>query len=120
MLTEFPTDQQLHEKKSFLVCLGEFGGTPVWLWKTFLGAVLGIILVASTFIGHWNNLKPIAQYSSEKIGHYFQTLDFSHESKGSIVFFPEGKSLLANIESPQVGEFPSNTLVVPVSGSWTG
>ena len=50
ILSEFPTDQALQDKKSFIVYVGEFLGVPAWLWKTVVGTIVGVILITSFIV----------------------------------------------------------------------
>ena len=86
VLTEFPTNEQLQERKSLLVYVGEFLGAPAWLWKSLAGDIFAVILMVSGAVGHWNNLKPIASYTAKALYSYVASIDFTQPPKGSVVF----------------------------------
>jgi hypothetical protein len=96
ILDTLPGEDEVKAKNSWLVKVGECFGSPAWLWKTLGGAVLAVILLTSTVIGHYNNIKPIAVTTWSHFSTMFQSfvpVDVSDSNPSQfVVVVPEDAS----------------------------
>jgi hypothetical protein len=120
ILTEYPADGQIKARGGFLLRVGELLGAPTWLWKTFSGTVLAVIILISSAIGHYNNLQPIVVHSYEKMALYLQELKpiKSNEHITYVAFVPPEFKMPEPPGQTNYTDFPPGSAVFPVSGSW--
>lgn len=78
ILTERPSDEEIR-KKGFLVKVGEVFGAEQWMWKTWTGIVLAVIVIApqaESIVDFW---RPKVVYSVGQFHDYFRQLKWPLE-----------------------------------------
>lgn len=73
ILTNPPPENEIREK-GFLVKVGEAFGGEEWMWKTWTGVVLAIIIIVPTFQSTLDYWRPKVVYSVTQFSDYFRHL----------------------------------------------
>jgi hypothetical protein len=98
ILTTLPPDAEIR-KKGFLVKVGEVLGAEEWMWKTWTGIVLAVIVIApqaESIVDFW---QPKVVYSARQFHDYFRHLKWPLEPSDDqwLAFVPH--STLPHIKS---------------------
>jgi hypothetical protein len=90
ILTDLPSEQEIRQK-GFLVKVGEAFGVEEWMWKTWIGIILAIIIVAPELQSTVDYWKPKLVYSVSQFSNYFRHLRWPLEPTDDqwIAFIPE-------------------------------
>lgn len=113
-----PTEDEVKAKNSWLVRVGECFGAPAWLWKTLTGTVIAVILLTSTVVGHYNNIKPIVVTTWSQFSNVFQAFTPEATPSDSPHFVAVVPEIHADKSSPNNWDWtavPSSTGVFSLS-----
>jgi hypothetical protein len=122
ILDSLPSAGEVQKKESFLVKLGEIAGAQAWMWKSWKGKVIAIVLVYMFVNGVYDTFKPLALWSYEKVPIYLQACQpYAEEiAKGYIAFVQQPTAQQYPAVVPAMDVLPIGTGLFPVSGSMLG
>lgn len=115
VLTDLPSEREVREK-GFLVKVGEAFGGQEWMWKTWAGIVLAVILIAPKLQSSWDFWKPKLVQTANQFSTYFRHLRWPLDPSDDqwIAFVPD----LA--PPPASTSFPSFRSLTVGSGLFPG
>jgi hypothetical protein len=102
-------------EEGFLVKLGEAFGAQEWMWKSWKGIILAIIILlpaAQAALDFW---VPKAVYASQQFFDYYQHFQFPPPDNHQWIAFTDGALPPAGVQVPLSG-LSAGTGVYPVSG----
>ena len=87
VLTDLPSENQVREK-GFLVKVGEAFGAEEWMWKTWTGVLVAIIIIAPQFQSTLDYWKPKVTYSVGRFYDHFRHLPWPLAPSDEQLFVP--------------------------------
>jgi len=99
ILTEMPSESHVREK-GFLIKVGEAFGAEEWMWKTWAGIILAVIIIVPQIQSTLDYWKPKAVYSASHFAEYFRHLQWPLAPGDTdwVAFVPD-----ANLPPPPTG-----------------
>ena len=118
ILTTRPDDLTI-QQKGFLIKLGEVFTATEWMWRSWKGRIIAIIVICPTAYGIYSFWQPVAIYSYKQASAF---IDYAapDEKREWVAVYPENTELPDSIELPSCGDMPANTGLYPASISGTG
>jgi hypothetical protein len=122
ILTRLPTKEEQEKEGGILIKLGQAFGAQDWMWKSVWGVLLAIIIIPAAAQGVWNFWQPKAIYGFEMVSSYIQTFDPKKqtEDQGFVAFTTQYEKAREDSEKHEAINWPTGSMVVPISGSGLG
>ncbi|MBI3852437.1 MAG: hypothetical protein HY298_19445 [Verrucomicrobia bacterium] len=116
-----PSEKEIGEK-GFLIKIGEVFGLQGWMWKSWQGIVLAILIVPPAVYGVYSFWKPIGQYAYTNFPKYLESFQPPEKSNDNryIAFLPDTQEAIDSKKYKTPDLYPIGTGVFPVSGSKFG
>ena len=113
-----PPESEL-KAKGFLIKIGEVLGVQEWMWKSWGGIVLAVLIVVPAVCGHLSFWKPVAVYSYSQFSQYLATFQPPETTTDNryIAFVEETLKPADSTKERTMDLLPIGTGVFPVSGS---
>ena len=117
-LTTRPTDEAI-QSKGFLIKVGEALGVQEWMWRSFFGVLLAIILIPVAAHGIYDFWKPKIVCAATQFHQYASSYAQPppENTKRWVAFYPPGAPLPELKEPLTITEFPNGTGLYPLSGT---
>lgn len=118
ILTERPPDEAI-QSKGFLVKVGEVLGVQEWMWTSYFGIVLAIILIPVAAMGIYDFWQPKIVCGAEEFQRYAHTYTQPppQNTKRWIAFYPQDTPPPEAEEPLTITHLPIGTGLYPLSGS---
>ncbi len=117
VLTEKPSQEKIDEK-GILFTVESFSGIPTFLWKTWTGRVIAVIILYIFTPEFEQFAKAVTIFAASHFYSYVQTRVPEPHPTGLIAFLPQNTGISDAIRTLPLHQLPVGTGLFPASGQF--